>query len=388
MLLLARSPVSFRAPVARSRAVASLLCAVIGLATAGARAGEKPEVALDRGVQLYEEGELGRAEPLLRAAAADLQDPKARARAFLYLGLLQASRKDLNATRDSLRAALSDDPLVALARDRVAPDIVAMFDGLRAEVTGELSIAGAGAGARISVDGRAALAQGPPMRLAIGLHSLQVVSGDGLSIFTAKSVLVHARIPARLTVAYVARTGKARLPPAWLGASWTSSRGQKGVVRGELTLFAGPQRLDVGLPGHSLASALVVVAPDGVIEVGLGVPAPLRSWYARRRPWGYVSLAVAGAAGIAGILLGKFAKDDADELLRLRNAGMLRFDQYQALQRSADHGALAANVFFGVAGAAAITGLVLVLTDPKSEAPRTSWRIVPMPLGASLAVSF
>lgn len=367
-----------------------IACVVAVSASATARAAPGPESLLERGIQFYEEGELARAEPLLRGAAADLKDARARARAFLYLGLVQASRKDLSATRDSLRAALSEDPLVVLARERVAPDLVAMFDGVRAELSGELWLDEAGAGARYFLDGRDAGPVAAPLRLPIGAHTLRVLSADGRGAFEAASVVVGVRQPARLRVLYRERTGRLRLADTWKGARLLSSLGREARVEGEVVLPMGPQRLTLTLPGHLPAQREVVVLEGGVVDLSLPAPVALLTtpWYRKRRVWGYVALGVAGAAGLTGLLLGKLAQNAADELAQGRANNTLRYDQFTRLRQTADSDALIANVLFGLTGAAAIAGVLLVVTDRGEAAPARSWRILPTLGGASFALKF
>jgi hypothetical protein len=351
---------------------------------------------LSRAIRAYEEGDLAKAEPLLRAAAADLQDGKQRARAWLTLALVHASRKDLAATRDSLRTALSDDPEVVLERDRVSPNIVAMFDALRGELRGELRIDGAGPTARVFVDGREVGLARDALRVPIGRRTVRVLSADRFRDFDAPNILLHAKVPARVSVTFRARQGRLRVLGPWAGAKVVNAVGLVGTVGAQpLSIAAGPQKLTFVHPSGRRDTRDVLVEPDGVSVILLPplvahrVPTAPSRWYARRRTWGFVALGVGAVSALAGGLLGKSAQNDADEIQSQRRQDTLSSVAYANLKESAENKARWANVMFGVSGAAALAGALLVLFDrPESASPPRTVRILPSAGGATLAIRF
>ncbi|MHB8878490.1 MAG: tetratricopeptide repeat protein [Myxococcaceae bacterium] len=85
----------------------------------------------------------------------------------------------------------------------------------------------------------------------------------------------------------------------------------------------------------------------------------------QRRVWTYLAAGTAGAATIAGVGFGLGASSTRDELLREVHPKA----QAQALHNTAAGRATAANAAYGLAGAAAVTALVLLLLEPDSGEP-------------------
>lgn len=115
-------------------------------------------------------------------------------------------------------------------------------------------------------------------------------------------------------------------------------------------------------------------------------PAITRPSPTRGRVWTWVAVGVGAAALAGGGLsagLAAQAKGDFDDEPWAAKAADLK--------DTVETRALAANVLFGVGGAALLTGVILFFVeDTGPEAPETSaaWRILPGPLGVSARVDF
>lgn len=300
-----------------------------GLATPAARADSTG--ALIAGLHAYNEGEMDRAELQLRRALKGLKRARDRGVAWLYVGLVHAARNQLDAARVAFRRALEEDPEAAPEPERTPPVVLAQLQAARREVTGVLEVR-ANEPARVRVDGvdRGVV----PLRvpLPVGRHDVALTTPSGATLFESRGVLVHPRHVARV---------EARLPP----------------------------------PPREVA---VAPTPPGVATVA--VPAAPR-WWQRRRPWGYVSLGLAGVTTAIAAGFGVSARTDLSALRAAIASGVLSRPQYDAQLGSIARRTDAANVLFAVAGAAALTGLVLVLVGDR-DAPRVSVS----PAGAGLLV--
>ncbi|MET0284414.1 MAG: PEGA domain-containing protein [Polyangiales bacterium] len=148
------------------------------------------------------------------------------------------------------------------------------------------------------------------------------------------------------------------------------------VVRLSSPGFANvEQSINVAIGSRQrLSLALVADAPAPVAEETVPDPVPYEETSTRRRHAGpavWTAVAVAGVTAVVGTGLGVGAlktKSDYDD-----NPTQAKIDKGEKL-------ALFADVSFGVAIVAGVTGLVLYLTSGKNEAPpasETAWSITP-----------
>lgn len=91
-----------------------------------------PEQAFEQGTARYRDADFESALPLFQRATSSTDKPT-RARAELWMGLTFFSLGNPRAARESFRAALVDDPKVALPDD-APPPAVPLFSNLRNEL--------------------------------------------------------------------------------------------------------------------------------------------------------------------------------------------------------------------------------------------------------------
>jgi hypothetical protein len=148
----------------------------------------------------------------------------------------------------------------------------------------------------------------------------------------------------------------------------------------------GRYRLVVRKAGFREEMREVAVAPETTLELRVRLTA-LTPWYGKKRTWGIASLGLSAATTVLALWVGHTAQAHEDELRFVERAGALTERRYRELSSTAASRGRAANVLFGVAGAAAVTGIVLLLFD-RSAPPDRAWQIAPGPAGAALAVRF
>jgi hypothetical protein len=352
---------------------------------------------LAAGIKAYREGEPDRAEKLLLALAPKLTAAQDLGQAWLYIGLAQASRGDIAAGRSFARA-LMNDPLVRPSRKRTPPPVLAQFNAAHNTITGELSVAPKEAGAVVQLDG-VPLGAGPQRkRLKVGKYQVRVVSSDQNRMHETSIVVAHNQVfEPSIPHPLPARMGRVKLDVEPATAQvFAKDKPVQPAGDGTLTLPAGRYRLTFRAAGRLEASQEIIVEPEktSMLQLRLDVAAKepprkseggKRPWYKRTRVWGYLALGL--GVGIAGGGLGMqlSALGSEDEAKKVPNSSPAYTQHYNDAYSKQSK----ALIFFGVAGAAAATGLVLVLLGDKDTAPkRSSLRLVPNGAGLSLVARF
>lgn len=110
-----------------------------------------PEQLLKKGLSRFQRGELRGAVKLLGKVAAKLPQRWQRARAYLYRGLARAYLKARGEARRDFVRALINDPRIRPDRDRVPPDVAALFAKARASLSGVLEIVGGRPGTQVQI---------------------------------------------------------------------------------------------------------------------------------------------------------------------------------------------------------------------------------------------
>ena len=98
-----------------------------------------------------------------------------------------------------------------------------------------------------------------------------------------------------------------------------------------------------------------------------------------KRRWTWVALGIAGAAGMAGGIIGGISRSK-ESSLKGRCEDYVCEKNEESTRDSIKRMNLTADLLFGVAGAAAVTGIVLFIVEPgRSESPKVGMR----PIGGS-----
>jgi hypothetical protein len=354
---------------------------------AGPVAFAKGSADLRCGVDAYEKGEFAAAEACLRRAVTSGHAHE-RARAYLFLALTQGARKQMAAARESFKAAIVEDPLIEPDRDRVPPEILVEYDDVRAISTGELSVMGDEAGARVLIDGQDRGAVPITVRVVAGARRVGVVSADGHRRFETPRVLVRVGARASVLATFRDQVGRVRvhvLPEGAVVRVGANVYGHKALI----PLRAGKHEIVLSKPGFIEVTRTLVV--------GVGHELVLRERLARaprhaaRWIGGWTALGSGAAALLIGAVLGASSSSAASDLATAHRAGTLTTTEYLSLKSTAEGRARGANVLFLAGGAAAATGLVLLVLSGRGESAQggdRKVRIVPLGTGAALAWSF
>jgi hypothetical protein len=128
----------------------------------------------------------------------------------------------------------------------------------------------------------------------------------------------------------------------------------------------GSERKPLVIDTSSLGD-VVVTPPGGGGEEHHDTHARGGSIFGKWWLWGSVAVVAAGTGTYFG--LDVLAARNEIEDLNKKSMGMpVQFSEVYAIQKRGDRSALIANISFGVAGAAAVTAIVLYATQPKGDA--------------------
>jgi tetratricopeptide (TPR) repeat protein len=293
---------------------------------------------LQRGKALYARGQYEESAARLKEALTQSPPASIQAQITLYLGLDSLALGKEAAARERFTQALTHDPTIALDPDRFKSEIISFFKRVRDGLQGEVLVAGSIGGARVELDG-APLGETPiRRRVPIGLHHVVVRHGSQIH---QERILV--------------RPGSTMRVLASFATSGPRTLAEQPASRGELAAPASsrPSRDD---------------RPR------------------RKRVWTWIAAATALATASVGLGLGLSANADYREYRETRDPA--RFD---ALEGRLFGKAVAADVLFGVAGAAAIGAVIAFFLEGRpARDPSRVRAIGPGPaveIGPGLAVS-
>jgi hypothetical protein len=368
----------------------SLLCSAFaaGLLVA-APAWADGAADLKAGIEAYDLGEMERAATPLQRATVSGATARERATAWLYLGMSQVTRKLLDDARRSFVRAVLEDRTVAPDRERTPPAILREWDAVRKVVTGELRVEAEELGARVFVDGQARGSAPLTLRLPLGSHTVRVVSADAMRIYEDAPVEITGKAPVVVRARLVPRVGRLKLTVSPAGTRvYSLGKLIATTPTPPISFPAGRHKLVLRADGHADASPEATVEPGKEFELRVSLAPSTLPWYTKRRTWGWISLGLAGASTILGVVFGRSAVDAQDQVREESRLGLLDTDRYRSLSADISSNARLSNIFFGVAGAAAITGVVLVLWGDKDAPSARGVRLVPTFAGAALSGRF
>lgn len=351
----------------------SLLLLALGLGFAPAPARAHGPAELLAAIAAYDEGELDKAQRHLTAALASPLSESSRGLAWFYRGLALAARNDGPAAAAAFERSLAHDPQLAPDRPRMLPLALGLFDSARRRLAGEVQVEASELAAKVFIDDRPHGLAPARVELQVGAHQLRVTSADGLRSYE-QSLVVQPRARLAIRALLAADFGYLHLGgdvPA--GAEvLLDGRPLARLPAPRLPVPAGPHLLVLRAPGAIPAALEVVVEARKDLplrlrsELAKQVPTP---WYGSKRTWAWAGVAVAATSAALGVGFGLWSRSLADDARARTAAGTLSVEDYNGLLAAARTRTTAANAFFGVAGAAAVAGVVLFALGGDGERP-------------------
>jgi hypothetical protein len=318
--------VTFRLVVATHVAIA------MALASASARA-QSPAEKLERAVAAFNVGEFRRSLELLREVAPNLEGQGSLGRVYLYIGLNHAFLGEEARARRAFARALGYDPGLKVDPDRIKTDVVQLFEEVRRNMRGELTVEARFKGAVVVVDGVRRGRAPRTLRLPLGPHLVEVHDREG-RVRHRQRVTVHADRAVAVVVS--------------------------------------------GRPRPKAETPVFEYRPERETA-----PAPPDEPPRRRRLWTWVAAGGTVAMATIGVGLWISGSQDYEEYLETKDLG-----RYHELEDSIPKKYIAADVFLGIAGAMAVTTVVLFFLEGRPAARKASAASIELrPLGSGGALS-
>lgn len=157
---------------------APLLLSALLLAAAPAKGRVAALDKLELGQREFSRGDFQAALKALDQAAEETSEPSALAKLHLLRGQVFAAQQEFARAEGAFELALSSDPDASLDPAKVDPALVKMLDGLRARLSGELSVR-SDPRATIALDGRSLGSAPLSVAAPIGRHWLEARTADG-----------------------------------------------------------------------------------------------------------------------------------------------------------------------------------------------------------------
>ena len=356
------------------RIVMLVVLAASGLTASPAVAAPTPEALLEQGMRRYQEGQLQQSLALLKRAAglAVNKEPALQVKIQLYLGFSACVLGRQTEAEAAFKQALTLDPTLSLDPAEIKSSIIEVFNRVRGALTGELEVTADRPGARVNLDGAD---RGPaPLkaRVPIGKHQLVVATPDGLYRH-GQEILVHLTRPCVVRSRLELIGGHLEVTSVPSGARVLVDGRELGrTPLRDAALSTGKHRIELLLAGHTdqVRSFELRARETARVSVALQPFARPTTGPAKRKlRWTWVTAGTAVAAGAVGLGLGLWAKSGWDEYQTAARTGNRA--RYNELHDSVPKRAIAADVCFGVAGAALVTAAVLFffVETPEKQPP-------------------
>ena len=376
--------------VSLCRRVVPLACLCLIASASPALAQAPAENLLQEGILRFKLGKFRESLAALRKASQAATTPSTKGRIQLYTGLNHALTGHKARARKAFAIALANDPALVLDPKKFKPSLVRLLAEVRRTLQGDLMVKADSRGATVLLDGKP-LGKVPYQGKAhVGKHRVEVRSADGKLGF-AQDVTVYLKRPSTLDMVLEPHMGTLTVRSTPPGAVVLVDGQKKGVTPLERDpLVAGKHLVTVRLDGHRDWTREVKVARDAAETLDLKLEPLARDGASaagglapkRRRVWTWVAAGGAVAVAAVGVGLGASVLSDRSEYEGLTVKDQARLDD---LEESIPSKVVATNVMFGVAGALAVTSVVLFFlegrapaVDRDTGAATATWRLAPV----------
>lgn len=364
-------------------AVAIFLAPCLGGRTAAASGGDD---RFQQALTYYQQADFIKSIAELEAARKEATSADLLGKIELYLGINYTVLSKLELAKNAFKEALIHTPTLIIDSKRHKALVAATFFEVKASMKGRLVIVGV-TDAAVFVDGKQVGTTPFNDGVSVGVHRLKVLSQDGKSQFR-QQVLIQYNEETKVNAMLTPIKGWLNLNSEPSGAAVLLDGKEIGKTPLKShPMNAGKYRLVVQLNDARKKSVDVVIPP--LAETSMEVQLPDLTAVATKpispadkaadpnatqdatdgqasgkRLWTWVSLGGTLAVAAVGIGLGAAANSD--------NSAWKREGDPQRAQDLLDSGQgkqLGANICYGLAGALAVTSVVLFFLEGRSPSP-------------------
>ena len=373
---------------------------------------DNAETLLQEGVVYMRVGKFDQALKSFKRAQKKAKDASTRARILMHTGVAHGVMGKMDLAEKEFDQALRLDPTVAPSATETKRSIVELFNKVRAKIKGDVDVKADREGAIILVDGKRMGEAPMTLKLSVGKHALTVRGARELHLFK-QEITVRRDDTVYINAKLKFMGGKLTVTSRPSGATVSVGGAELGSTPlKDLELTAGDHEVVLTSPGYeryarklslkaggtssmdvALEKAAVATLPAAAIPVDKPTETPAEEEKAdggsgfKWPIWTTVAAAGALAAAGAGLGLGMAASSAYDEYETTTDSA-----RYWELRDEIPGLETGANAAFGVAGALAVTAVVLyffVDRPAAQEADSTPEPAVAVsPSGASFSLSF
>lgn len=341
---------------------------------------QSAETMLHEAIQRYKVGKFSQSAKILKRALRKAKDPLVQGKIQLYTGLNHGVQGEMGKAEAAFKKALALDPTLELKATETKQSIMEAFGRARQAVKGRLSVSADKPGATLTVDGKQLGALPYEGELVVGKHSVSVTTADGRFGHRGE-VLVRAGQTHSMQLMLRPLLGKLTVSSSPAGALVLVDGVKRGKTPlGGLDLPPGPHTVKLSLKGYRTREERVELkaGEQAAVEVKLAVlpvkvarpkPAPPPPTKSKGRLWTWVAAGSAAAAAGVGLGLGLWSAKGWSQYQEAADAGDTK--RYNELRDSIPGRTLGTNIAFGVAGALAVTAVVLFFVEAPGERPTT-----------------
>lgn len=339
------------------------------------------ETNVQEAVVNYNIGKFDTSLAALKRLVKKIREPSLRGQAYLYLGLNYGVTKKQKRAEAAFRKALLANPALKLDPSRTKESVLALFEKVREGLLGEIEISSDREGARVTIDGKDVGKAPLQHTLKVGKHLVEVNSADGQYSWQT-IVLVADKSTATLKATLEYQGGWLLVTSTPPGADVYVGEKKLGKTPLQKTMLpTGTVQISLELKGHKKREKPVTIAKGSVstLDETLALlpvvqasarptkrptakPAENKTPAKKPRLWTWVaagsSLAVLGVGIGFGVVSRSTFKD-----YQASTTG----EDYDRLRAKVKQQSTIANVSFGVAGALAVTAVVLFFVEGKTE---------------------
>ena len=339
------------------------------------------ETKVQEAIVNYNIGKFDKSLATLKRLVKKIAEPSLRGQAYLYLGLSYGVVKKHSRAEKAFRQALLADPALQLDPTRTKESVIALFEKVREGLLGEIQISADRDDAMVFIDGKEA--GKAPLRhtIRVGKHLVELRSPDKLYSWK-KQVLVADKSTHTLSITLEYQGGWLEVTSEPAGAEITLGERKVGKTPLKKYMLAvGDYPLTLTLKGHRKYEKSIAITKGAVSKVepklepipvakktppvnktnkgkATGKVPPTK----RNRIWTWVTAGTSLAVLGVGIGFGVASKSTYKDF-----EASTTEEDYNRLKSSVKRQSTIANVSYGVAGALAITSIILFFVEGKAE---------------------
>ena len=344
---------------------------------------------LRQGVDNYKLGNYEKSIGNFQKVLQAVKIKKAVGKSHFYLALNFGVLGKLDKTRQHFLKALKADPTLMLTSKNVSPQIFSIFQKIRKALSGTIEVAADRSGSKVFLNQKLVGKIPYQGNITIGKHHLRVLSPDGKHHYVDANLIIGAKESRAVMAKLEAIKAKVWVKSKPSGATILVAGKTMGVTPKLVRLKPGKKKIVLKLNRHQIGERTVSLFPAGKLDIQIslkripglwpGLPWKPPTFWKRKTTWAFISLGISVLMGTTAIVYGVNAKRASDAFLcggvqscwQERGwSGPMTVDKANAYRDAASKFARNANIFIGIAGAAAASSLILFLL--RDKAPKRS----------------